>query len=146
MTKEAIIKLLNQALELEHAANIQYLAHAQIIDGLYAEPIIARLKDTAGDEAKHAEVFRELIGDILGGTPVMSVAKTYPGRDIKQILEQNLKNEKEAVDIYAKILETIYKEKDKLPYEFQKLEHDVRHVIIEEQEHISELKLLLAKR
>ena len=146
MTKEAIIKLLNQALELEHAANIQYLAHAQVIDGLYAEPIIARLKDTAGDEAKHAEVFRELIGDILGGTPVMSVAKTYPGRDIKQILEQNLKNEKEAVDIYTKILETIYKEKDKLPYEFQKLEHDVRHVIIEEQEHISELKLLLAKR
>jgi len=146
MTKEAIIKLLNQALELEHAANIQYLAHAQVIDGLYAEPIIARLTDTAGDEAKHAEVFRELIGDILGGTPVMSVAKTYPGRDIKQILEQNLKNEKEAVDIYTKILETIYKEKDKLPYEFQKLEHDVRHVIIEEQEHISELKLLLAKR
>jgi len=146
MTKEAIIKLLNQALELEHAANIQYLAHAQIVDGLYAEPIIARLKDTAGDEAKHAEVFRELIGDILGGTPVMSVAKTYPGRDVKQILEQNLKNEKEAVDIYTKILETIYKEKDKLPYEFQKLEHDVRHVIIEEMEHISELKLLLSKR
>ena len=146
MTKEVIIKLLNQALELEHAAEIQYLAHAEVLDGLYAEPIIARLKDTAGDEHKHAEHFRELIGDILGGTPVMTVAKTYPGRDVKQILEQNLKNEKEAVDIYTKILDTIYKEKEKLPYEFQKLEHDVRHVIIEEMEHISELKLLLSKR
>jgi len=146
MTKEAIVKLLNQALELEHAAAIQYLAHAEIIDGLYAEPIIARLKDTAGDEAKHAEVFRNLIGDILGGTPTMNVAKTFPGKDIKQILEQNLKNEKEAIEIYTKILETIYNDKKNLPYEFQKLEHDVRHVIIGEQEHVSELKLLLAKR
>jgi bacterioferritin len=146
MTKEAIIKLLNQALELEHAAAIQYLAHAELIDGLYAEPIIARLKDTAGDEQKHAEKFRELIGDFLGGVPSMAIAKTFPGKDIKQILEQNLKNEKEAIDIYTKILEAIHKEKDKLPYEFQKLEHDVRHVIIEEMEHAAELKLLLAKR
>jgi bacterioferritin len=146
MSKEAIIKLLNQALELEHAAAIQYLAHAQVIDGLYAEPIIARLTDTAGDEQKHAEKFRELIGDILGGVPTMTVAKTFPGKDIKQILEQNLKNEKEAIETYTKILDAIYKEKDKLPYEFQKLEHDVRHVLIEEMEHAAELKLLLAKR
>lgn len=33
MTKEGIIKMLNQALELEHAARIQYLAHAEILDG-----------------------------------------------------------------------------------------------------------------
>ena len=146
MTKEAIIKLLNQALELEHAAEIQYLSHAEIIVGLYAEPIIARLKEIAGDEHKHAGIFRELIGDILGGTPSMGLAKTYPGKDIKQILEQNLKNEKEAIEIYTKILETIYNDKKNLAYEFQKVEHDVRHVIIDEQEHVSELKLLLAKR
>jgi bacterioferritin len=146
MTKEAIIKLLNQALELEHAAEIQYLSHAEIIDGLYAEPIIERLREIAGDEHKHAEIFRELIGDILGGTPSMGLAKTYPGKDIKQILEQNLKNEKEAIEIYTKILETIYNDKKNLTYEFQKVEHDVRHVIIDEQEHASELKLLLAKR
>ena len=146
MTKEAIIKLLNSALELEHAARVQYLTHAEILDGFYVEPIIARLREIAGDEDKHATVFRELIGDFLGGVPSMGIAKTYPGKDIKQILEQNLKNEKEAIDIYTKILEAIYKEKEKLPYEFQKLEHDVRHVIIDEMEHASELKLLLSKR
>lgn len=146
MTKESIIKLLNQALELEHAARIQYLNHAEIIAGLNAEPLIARLKETAGDEQKHEEIFRELIGDILGGVPSMGTAKTFPRKDIKQILEQNLKNEKEAIVFYTKILETIYSEKKDLQFEFQKLEHDIRHVIIDEQEHAAELKLLLAKR
>jgi len=146
MTKEAIIKLLNQALELEHAAHIQYLAHAEVIDGLYAEPIIERLREIASDELKHGAAFRDLIGDILGGNPSMVVAKVYPGKDVRQILEQNLKNEKEAIDIYNKILEAINNDKKNLAYEFWKLEHDIRHVIIDEQEHASELKLLLAKR
>ena len=76
----------------------------------------------------------------------MNVAKVYPGKDVRQILEQNLKNEKEAIDVYNKILEAINNDKKNLAYEFLKLEHDVRHVIIDEQEHVSELKLLLAKR
>jgi hypothetical protein len=33
--------------------------------------------------------------------------------------------------------------KDELPYEYWQLEHTVRHVIQDEQEHISELKLLM---
>lgn len=146
MTKESIIKLLNQALELEHAARIQYLAHIETIDGLNAEPLIARIKEIAGDEQKHEGIFRELIGDILGGVPSMGTAKTFPGKDINQILEQNLKNEKEAIVFYTRILETLHNEKKELQFEFQKLEHDVRHVIIDEQEHVAELKLLLAKR
>jgi len=146
MTKESIIKLLNQALELEHAARIQYLNHAEIIDGLNAEPLITRLKEIAGDEQKHEGIFREIVGDILGGVPSMGVAKTFPGKDINQMLEQNLKNEKEAIVFYTKILETLHNEKKDLPFEFQKMEHDVRHVIIDEQEHAAELKILLAKR
>lgn len=144
--KAGIINLLNHALELEHAAYVQYLSHAECVDGLDSEPIIAKLKEIAGDEAKHAEKFRDLIGNYLGGIPSMGIAKTFPAKFIKQILEQNLANEKEAVDTYLKILEEIKKEKEKLPYEFLKLEHEVRHVLMDEQEHISELKILLAKR
>ncbi|MEM2932941.1 MAG: ferritin-like domain-containing protein [Candidatus Pacearchaeota archaeon] len=146
MTKEEIIKMLNQALELEHAAYVQYLSHAEIIDGLNAEPIIARLKEIAQDEAEHQKKFRTLIGDFLGGIPSMGIAKTYPAKTVKEILEQNLKNEKEAVDMYTKILKKINAEKENLPYEFFQLEHEVRHIIIDEQEHIAQLKILLAKR
>lgn len=144
--KNEIVKLLNNALELEHAAMIQYLSHAEIIDGLDAEPIISRLKEIAGDEKKHQDMFRDLIGNYLYGVPSLGVSKTYHAKTIKEILEVNLKSEKEAVDTYKKIMEKLSKEKEKLPYEFLKLEHDVRHVIMDEMEHISELKLLLAKR
>ncbi len=146
MTKEEIVNILNKALELEHAAYVQYLSHAEIVDGLNAEPIISRLKEIAKDEAEHQEKFRKLIGDFLGGIPSMGIAKTYQAGTIKDILEINLKGEKEAVDFYMNILEKIKKEKEKLPYEFFQLEHEVRHIIIDEQEHIAELKILLSQR
>ena len=103
--KEDIAKLLNEALQLEHAAYVQYLAHAELVDGLNAEPIIARLKEIAGDEAEHQKKFRTLIGDFLGGEPTMGVAETHEAKTIKEILETNLKDEKHAVDVYKKILE-----------------------------------------
>ncbi len=141
MTKEKILQMLNHALELEHGAYVQYLSHAELVDGTTAEPIIARLKDIAGDEKGHQDKFRTLIGD-LGGVPSMAIAPTYKADGVKAILAQNLKNEKEAVDAYRKILEELKKEKGKGYYDFR-LEHEVRHVLMEEQEHITELELLL---
>ncbi|MEM3516350.1 MAG: ferritin-like domain-containing protein [Candidatus Bathyarchaeia archaeon] len=141
MSKETILKMLNHALELEHAAFIQYLSHAEIIDGENAEPIIARLKEIAEDEKKHQEQFRKLIG-ILGGIPSMSIAETHSAKNLKEILEQNLKDEKLAVDTYRKILEELKKEKTRGYYDYI-LEHEIRHILMDEQEHITELELLL---
>lgn len=143
MSKEKVLEMLNKALELEHAARIQYLSHVELVDGLDAEPIIARLKEIAGDEEKHEGIFRGLIGGYLGGVPSMGIAKTNPAKTVKEILEVNLKNEREAVDFYLTILDEIRKNKDDLKYEYFALEHGVRHVIQDEQEHISELKVLL---
>jgi hypothetical protein len=36
--------------------------------------------------------------------------------------------------------------KDQLKYEYQQIEHEVRHIFMEEPEHIAELKILLAQR
>jgi bacterioferritin len=141
MSKENILKLLNHALELEHAAYAQYMSHAKIAEGLNAEPIVARLKEIAEDERKHQEVFRKLIG-VLGGVPSMKMAQIHQAKDVKEILEQNLKDEKDAVDTYRKILEEIRKGGNQGYYDYL-LEHEVRHVLMEEQEHISELELLL---
>lgn len=135
--------MLNHGLELEHAAFVQYLSHAELVDGVNAEPIMERLREIAKDEEEHQKMFRTLIGDYLGGTPSTGIAKTYPAKTIKQILEVNLRNEKEAVDYYKTVLEKINAEKKNLPYEFFQLEHEVRHIIMDEQEHIAELKILL---
>ncbi len=141
-----LVEMLNRALELEHAARIQYLAHAELVDGLNAEPIIARLREIADDEKGHEEKFRILIGDYLGGEPSMDIAETHPGKTIKQILEVNLEDERHAVDVYTEIMEKIKQEKENLPYEFWQLEHALRHIIMDEQEHIAELKILLSMR
>jgi len=145
MSKQELVEMLNQALELEHAARIQYLAHAEQVDGLNAEPIVARLKEIAGDEKKHEEMFREMIGGYLDGVPSISMAETHPAKTIKEILEINLKDEKHAVDVYTGIMDKIREMKEELKYEYLQLEHGIRHVIMDEQEHISELRLLLGR-
>ncbi|MBI5700153.1 ferritin-like domain-containing protein [Candidatus Saganbacteria bacterium] len=141
--KEELIKLLNHALELEHAARIQYLAHAELIKGEDAEPIIERIKEIAGDEGKHEEKFRNLIGNYLGGEPAMTLAETHRATERKKIFEVNLKGEKDAIDFYKQIYQKVTDNKKDLPYEFETLEHEIRHVILDEQEHVSELNVLL---
>jgi bacterioferritin (cytochrome b1) len=144
--RKEIIQLLNKALEMEHQANVQYLSHAELVDGLDSEPIIERLKEIASDEAKHAAKYRELIGDYLDGTPTMGMAKTTEATDLKEILKANLRGEMEAVEYYRTVLKKINDNKDSLPYTFMRLEHDVRHILMEEQEHISELRKLLSMK
>jgi bacterioferritin (cytochrome b1) len=145
-TKKELVNMLNKALELEHAARIQYLAHAEQIDGLNAEPIIARLKEIAEDEKKHEEMFREMISSYLDGVPSMGMAETHPAGTVKEILEVNLRDEKHAVDVYTGIMTKIHDMKDELKYEFFQLEHKIRHIITDEQEHIAELKLLMGTK
>lgn len=141
--KKELVEMLNQALRLEHAARIQYLAHAEQISGPDAEPIIERLREIASDEGKHEEKFRRLIANYLDGAPCMDMATTHSGKDRKSILSLNLQDEKSAIDFYKIIYKKVIENKTLLPYEFETLEHEIRHIILDEQEHITELKTLV---
>ena len=141
--KNELIVMLNQALEMEHAARIQYLAHAQLIKGINAEAVIERLKEIASDEAKHEDKFRDLIGNYLDGEPSMGIAQTHKAKETTQILEVNLKDEKAAIDFYKTIYKKVIENKEGLPYVFETLEHEIRHVVIEEEQHVTELSVLL---
>jgi len=143
--KAELIEMLNKALGLEHAARIQYLAHAELIKGLGAEKIIERLKEIASDEEKHEGKLRNLIGNFLDGEPVMKIAETHRAKETKAILEVNRKGEKDAIDFYKQIYRKVVASKEALQYEFETLEHEVRHIIIDEQEHVTELSVLLGK-
>jgi len=142
--KDELVKMLNKALELEHAARIQYLAHAELINGFGAEAIIERLKEIASDEEKHEAKLRNLIGNYLGSEPSMSLAETHRAKKIEDILKINLDGEKSAIDFYKEIYKKVADNKASLQYEFETLEHEIRHIIIDEQEHVAELSLLLA--
>lgn len=140
--KEELIDMLNKALELEHAARIQYLAHAEALSGQCAEKLVERIKEIASDEEKHEVMLRALISGYLDGAPTMGVSERHAADDLARILEVNLKDEKTAIDFYKKIYRKVVDSKNELPYEFETLEHEIRHVIIDEQEHVSELNLL----
>lgn len=141
--QQELISMLNDALKLEHAARIQYLAHAELIKGITAEKVIERIKEIADDELKHEGMFRELIGNYLGGVPTMNLAETHEAKNIDEILKINLQAEKDAIDFYKKIYDKICDNKKEFPYSFEALEHTVRHIILDEQEHIVELSILL---
>jgi bacterioferritin (cytochrome b1) len=140
--KIELLHMLNSALELEYAARIQYLSHAQQIKGERAELVIGRLEEIASDEEKHEESFRKLIGGYFGGTPSMKIAETHKAGDTKEVLEINLIDEKNAIDFYKKIYRKAIENKADLQYEFETIEHEIRHVILDEEEHVVELSLL----
>jgi len=144
MATDNLIRMLNAGLALEHAARIQYLAHAELVKGPGAEPIIARLKEIAGDEEKHEGLFRECIA-ILGGEPSMKLAPVFEAKEVPQILKVNLKGEKDAIDFYNTVYEELKNCKAELKYQFEYVEHRVRHVIMDEQEHTFELETLMGK-
>ena len=143
--KQDLVQMLNKALELEHAARIQYLAHAELLTGKGSEAIISRLKELAADEKEHEDKFRELIGAYLGGEPSMAMAPTHSAKGDEEILRVNLKGEKEAIDFYKSVYKKILESKAELQYEFETLEHELRHVIIDEQEHVVEISQLLGE-
>jgi bacterioferritin (cytochrome b1) len=80
-----------------------------------------------------------MIGDYLGGMPTMKEAQGHPATSIPQILDENLKAEKTGIEQYKKTYKMIIENKSELPFVFEKLEHDLRHIIMDEQEHITEL-------
>lgn len=143
--KEELIAVFNGALKLEHAARIQYLAHAELIKGVNSEKIIERLKEIASDEEKHEGKFRTLIGDYLDGAPVMELGDTHKAEELPGILRVNLKDEKTAIELYKTIYKKVMDNKTLLPYVFETIEHELRHIIIDEQEHVVELSRLLGK-
>ena len=140
--KEELARMMDDALRLEHAARIQYLAHAEQAT---TPAVIARLKEIAEDEKGHEDMFRQLMGAYLDSVPTMDVGETHGASNQDDIINVNIQDEKHAIDVYTNILEKIRESRDELKYEYFQLEHGVRHVIQDEQEHVSELKLLLAK-
>lgn len=138
-----IILLLNDALRLELAAAVQYLNHAAILRGLISPAIIALLEHTAADELAHAAKLRELITDYLGGVPAYDMAAAKPAQEVGEIIATNLAAEAEAIALYKKAHARVVELKAELAPVYEKVEHDLRHLIMDEQEHVAELSRLL---
>jgi len=140
-----LIELLNKALADEWLAYYQYWIGSKIIVGPMRGAVVAELVEHAGDELRHAEMLVERIIQ-LGGTPILKPEDWYKmtncGYDapedpsVKTILEQNIKGEQCAIDVYNK-LANMTKDKDSITYPM------MVEILADEVEHEDDLQTIL---
>lgn len=99
ITREQLVKLLNEDLAREYQAIIAYTAYSQILKGAAYMDIAKELEKHAGEELAHAIQIAKQI-DYLGGTPTV-VAKPVKLSDKPQdLLRFDLDNERETIANY----------------------------------------------
>ena len=137
MNVDELIGHLNRAFADEWLAYYQYWIGAKVVKGPMKENLIAELIEHANDELRHADMVANRILQ-LGGTPILKPEEWYqqtncgydPPDDnyVKTIIQQNIKGEQCAIDVYKKIMDST-KDKDMLTYNMalQILEDEVEH-------------------
>jgi bacterioferritin (cytochrome b1) len=129
-----LIEALNRMLAKEHACAIRYATHAVLITGS------ARLREIASDEIGHAGQLRKRIC-ALGGMPTMNVdgSGLSPALTLGDMLEENIREKREAIEDYEKILADI-------PPLQVLLYETLEDILKDEQEHLEELMNLVPGR
>ena len=132
-----VIELLNKSFADEWLAYYQYWVGAQVIAGPMRGQVVSELLEHAGDELRHAQMLSDRIIQ-LGGTPILEPKDWYTFTNcgysapsdsyVAKILEQNIKGEQCAIDVYNRLLE-ITKDKDIVTYDMSVkiLEDEVEH-------------------
>ena len=132
------IDALNEALSEELASIIQYLWDHILARGLESPPIADMFKELSMIEMKHAYSIAERI-DLLGGVPTTAVGPIKIGGDLKKMVDDNLKLEYDAIEMYRKLVKMADAEDDPVT---RRLLEDI---LGETEEHANKLETLLGK-
>ena len=138
MARQDLIDNLNRALGYELAAVIQYSQHSYLVTGVEREVYKEFFRDQAEEAQKHAE----FLGDklvALGGVPTVEPGMIRQSVDLKEMLKQDLKLEREAMAAYLDAWKSC--DEDDLPTKFW-----LEGQIADEEIHIEELEKLTSER
>jgi bacterioferritin (cytochrome b1) len=105
-----LIAALNRMLAKEHSCAIRYATYAALVSGPFVDSVSARFQEIASDEAAHAGLLRKRIRG-LGGVPTMEVdgGRHRPDVTLSDMVDTSVLEEREAIEDYGAILETIPK-------------------------------------
>jgi bacterioferritin len=100
--------LLSKIMEFELAGVVRYTHYSLMVFGPNRIPIVAFMKAQASESLLHAQQAGEILTG-LGGHPSLRVApiKESYKHTVKDILEESLSHEKEALDLYKTLLDTV---------------------------------------
>ncbi len=108
---ERLKSLLNRAIAREIQVSIQYMwQHVQTVGPIHVL-LSDELKKIAVEEMKHAEEIAERLW-YLGGTPTTVPNQIKVGKDLREMMEQDVKDEEEAIALYKQIIEVATEEGD----------------------------------
>ncbi len=108
---EKLINLLNQSIARELQVSIQYMWQHVLWSGAKAFAVKDELKSIAIGEMKHAEAIAERL-NYLGGTPTTKPEPIFIGKNLKEMLEQDARDEEGAINFYKQVIETARSEGD----------------------------------
>ena len=100
MTKDELIKRLNEDLAAEYAAIIQYITYAARVNGPYRPQLVSHFLGEVADEQGHAQFLANKIV-ALGGTPTTVPEAVPEATSAWEMLEAVLAAEKGAVQGYT---------------------------------------------
>ena len=99
MASQQLLDVLNQSIARELQVSIQYMWHHVMAVGLESPGVKDIFKQIAIAEMKHAERFAERL-DYLGGVPTTKPAPIAEGGSLKQMIQDDVKAEEEAIALY----------------------------------------------
>ena len=108
---EELKELLNAAVAREIQVSIQYMWQHILWRGVEGFAVKDEFKKIAIEEMKHAEEIAERLS-YLGGRPTTKPAPIFVGDTLKEMVENDIKAEEEAIELYRKIIDKANEEGD----------------------------------
>lgn len=133
---QELLSLLNDAIAREIQVSIQYMWQHIQWAGVKAFAVKEEFKSISIEEMKHAEVIAERLF-YLGGIPTTKPTPINVGSSLKEMLEQDMKDEENAIELYKKIIAMAEKEGDITTAEI------FRDILEDEEEHHDTFSSLL---
>jgi bacterioferritin len=138
VTREQLIKLLNEDLAREYQAIIAYVVYSQVLKGAAYMSIAEELETHAREELQHALVIAKQI-DYLGGMPSVTPKPVRTSAEAEEMLQMDLDNENETIRNYRERVRQC-----EALGEYAMAEH-IREILVNEQEHQIDLATALGK-
>jgi len=109
--RKTVIKILNEALATELVCVLRYKYHYYMASGIHAKGVAAEFLEHAGEEQGHADLIAQRITQLDGkpnlspeGLLSRSHSEYVEGKDVVEMIEEDLVAERIAIDSYREII------------------------------------------
>jgi bacterioferritin len=138
ITRDELVKLLNEDLSREYQAIIAYVVYSQVLNGAEYMAIAQELEVHAGEELQHAITIAKQI-DYLGAMPTATALPVTLSEKAEVMLRADLDNENDTIRNYRERVRQC-----EALGEFA-LAEEIREILKQEQEHQIDLATALGE-